>query len=124
MTADTTSTAHIAGATEGDDAPAVIVEYERRRDAAGAEGEPLLEVRNLVKDFPIRAGLLRRQVAAVHAVADVSFSIRRGTTLGLVGVEEVAGDPWCVAAVVAGLVLDAVGLWWTAAIARDAERTA
>jgi oligopeptide/dipeptide ABC transporter ATP-binding protein len=45
----------------------------------------LLTVRNLVKDFPIRAGLLRRQVAAVHAVADVSFSISRGTTLGLVG---------------------------------------
>jgi oligopeptide transport system ATP-binding protein len=49
------------------------------------DGAPLLEVRDLVKDFPIRAGLLRRQVAAVHAVAGVSFSIRRGTTLGLVG---------------------------------------
>jgi oligopeptide/dipeptide ABC transporter ATP-binding protein len=54
------------------------------RDPAPS-GTPLLEVRNLVKEFPIRAGLLRRQVAAVHAVSDVSFTIRRGTTLGLVG---------------------------------------
>jgi oligopeptide/dipeptide ABC transporter ATP-binding protein len=46
---------------------------------------PLLEVRNLVKHFPVRRGVLRRQVGAVRAVDDVSFSVHRGETLGLVG---------------------------------------
>jgi oligopeptide transport system ATP-binding protein len=48
-------------------------------------GETLLSVRNLVKRFPIKGGLLNREVAAVKAVADVSFDIKRGETLGLVG---------------------------------------
>jgi oligopeptide/dipeptide ABC transporter ATP-binding protein len=46
---------------------------------------PLVEVRDLVKHFPIRGGVLQRTVAQVHAVDGVSFSIRRGETLGLVG---------------------------------------
>lgn len=45
----------------------------------------LIEVKDLVKEFPIRGGVLSRQVAAVHAVSGVSFSINRGETLGLVG---------------------------------------
>lgn len=45
----------------------------------------LIEVKNLVKEFPIKAGVFSRQVGAVHAVSDVSFSIERGQTLGLVG---------------------------------------
>jgi len=45
----------------------------------------LIEVRNLVKYFPVRAGLLQRVVAWVQAVDGVSFSIREGETLGLVG---------------------------------------
>ncbi|MFG2090080.1 MULTISPECIES: ABC transporter ATP-binding protein [unclassified Spirillospora] len=48
-------------------------------------GEVLLEVDNLGKHFPVTAGLLRRQVAAVKAVDGVSFSVRKGDTLGLVG---------------------------------------
>src|SRR6185312_11226960 len=50
-----------------------------------AFGEPLVEVEDLVTHFPIREGLLGRQVAAVHAVDGVTFSVREGETLRLVG---------------------------------------
>jgi len=46
---------------------------------------PLLEVRNLRKYFPVRAGVLLRKIGDVHAVDDVSFKVERGQTLGLVG---------------------------------------
>ena len=45
----------------------------------------LVEVSNLVKYFPVTAGVLRRKVGDVKAVDDVSFTIKRGETLGLVG---------------------------------------
>ena len=45
----------------------------------------LLEVKNLKTWFPIRRGLLQRTVGHVKAVDDVSFHVRRGETLGLVG---------------------------------------
>jgi len=47
--------------------------------------DALLEVRNLKRYFPIRGGLLQRQVATVQAVDDISFEVRRGETLGIVG---------------------------------------
>ena len=47
--------------------------------------EYLLEVKKLSKKFPIRGGFFGRQIAQVEAVRDVSFGIRRGETLGLVG---------------------------------------
>lgn len=47
--------------------------------------ETLLEVTNLKKHFPIKGGLLRRTMATVKAVDGVSFTIRKGETLGLVG---------------------------------------
>ncbi|MDB5294089.1 MAG: oppF, partial [Phycisphaerales bacterium] len=48
-------------------------------------GRPLLEVRNLRTWFPIKRGLLGRTVGHVKAVDDVSFDVRPGQTLGLVG---------------------------------------
>jgi peptide/nickel transport system ATP-binding protein/oligopeptide transport system ATP-binding protein len=49
-------------------------------------GERLLVVRNLTKHFPITKGaLLRRRVGEIHAVDDVSFTVQRGETFGLVG---------------------------------------
>ncbi len=53
----------------------------------GAESAetPLLEVRHVKKYFPIRQGVMQRAVANVHAVDDVSFAVREGETLGLVG---------------------------------------
>ncbi len=46
---------------------------------------PLLEVRNLKVYFPIRTGVFRRHTDDVKAVDDVTFSIEKGTTVGLVG---------------------------------------
>jgi len=45
----------------------------------------VLEVRDLCKYFPIKAGLFGRVVGHVHAVENVSFTLKRGTTMGLVG---------------------------------------
>ncbi|MBV8089440.1 MAG: dipeptide ABC transporter ATP-binding protein [Alphaproteobacteria bacterium] len=50
-----------------------------------SQPEPLLSVRELVKHFPVRKGLLRRMVGQVHAVDGISFDIAEGDTLGLVG---------------------------------------
>jgi peptide/nickel transport system ATP-binding protein len=62
---------------------------ERKVEAAEVHGNgvaPLLELRNLVKEFPVTSGaILQRKVASVHAVSDVSFSVPAGTTFGLVG---------------------------------------
>lgn len=52
---------------------------------ADAQDAPLLQVTDLVKEFPIHAGLFGRQIGAVHAVSGVSFEISRHQTLGLVG---------------------------------------
>ena len=49
------------------------------------KSEYLLEVRNLKKYFPIKGGLLSHTVGQVKAVDGVSFRIKRGTTMGLVG---------------------------------------
>src|ERR1019366_1110442 len=46
----------------------------------------ILTVTNLVKEFPVMAGsVLRHRVGSVHAVSDVTLSIRQGETFGLVG---------------------------------------
>ena len=51
----------------------------------GPGTDALLEVRDLVKHYPVSAGLFGRSLGVVRAVDGVSFTIRRGETLGLVG---------------------------------------
>ena len=53
--------------------------------SADGGGATLLEVEHLKQHFPIRKGLLNRHVGDVHAVDDVTFTLRQGETLGLVG---------------------------------------
>ena len=50
-----------------------------------SEGSEILRVEGLVKQFPIKAGLFKRQVGQVHAVDGVDFNLTAGETLGLVG---------------------------------------
>jgi peptide/nickel transport system ATP-binding protein len=75
------------GITERGETDLVVDEPERvTRPRVTPAAETLLEVRNLVKDFPVTKGaVLQRRVGFVSAVADVSFEIGRGQTLGLVG---------------------------------------
>jgi peptide/nickel transport system ATP-binding protein len=51
----------------------------------GGEARPMLIVQGLKKYFPIRTGLLNRKIGDVRAVDDVSFTVLRGETLGVVG---------------------------------------
>jgi peptide/nickel transport system ATP-binding protein len=79
----------VTGAAQGPvpDVPLTITELPAPEPAEAADdAKPLLELRNLVKEFPVRSGaILQRKVGAVHAVSDVSFSVPAGTTFGLVG---------------------------------------
>ena len=55
------------------------------REDAGSPSEPLVKVDGLVKYYPIMGGILRRKIADVKAVDDVTFTINRGEVFGLVG---------------------------------------
>ncbi|SES86598.1 ABC transporter ATP-binding protein [Paracoccus homiensis] len=59
-----------------------------------ADPKPLLKVENLITRFAVKGGLLRRTVANVHAVEDVSFTINAGETMSLVG-ESGCGKSTC-----------------------------
>ena len=93
---------------------------------------PLLEVKNLVKYFPIPGGMLGRVVDKVHAVDGVSFDIDAGETLGVVGesgcgksttgrcilrlIEPTSGEVWF-----AGKNVTALGKNELRALARDMQ---
>ncbi|MFG2662613.1 ABC transporter ATP-binding protein [Streptomyces sp. NPDC048387] len=55
-------------------------------EAPVERGEPILQVRNLVKHFPLTQGILfKKQIGAVRAVDGISFDLHQGETLGIVG---------------------------------------
>ncbi len=55
-------------------------------NGAGSKDEILLDVKNLVMHFPLTQGIIfQRKVGAVQAVDDISFHVKRGETLGMVG---------------------------------------
>ncbi|MCA3604442.1 MAG: ABC transporter ATP-binding protein [Methylobacterium sp.] len=58
---------------------------ELAADTVSAEPAPLLEVKGLTTHFPIRKGVFGRLAGRVHAVENVSFQLRKGETLALVG---------------------------------------
>ena len=63
-----------------------VSRFPGRSSANGARGETLVEVEDLVMHFPIYEGIIiQRQAGSVKAVDGISFSIKRGETLGLVG---------------------------------------
>src|SRR5215510_3487901 len=51
----------------------------------GGPAQPLLMINNLRKYFPVRGGILNRTAGYIRAVDDVSFSVMKGETLGIVG---------------------------------------
>jgi peptide/nickel transport system ATP-binding protein len=57
----------------------------RRREVEPQLNDAILDIRNLKMYFPVTAGLLRRKVADVKAVDGVTFKLKKGETLGLVG---------------------------------------
>lgn len=76
------------GEMSGKEYPEPMVLMSRQQSAAvpiKGTNELLLEVESLTTRFAVKGGMLRRKVANVHAVEDVSFTINKGQTLGLVG---------------------------------------
>ncbi len=79
-TASSTSSPILPGVS-----PTISADQAQRRESLG-QAERILEVRDLVKEFPVMSGaVFRHQVGSVKAVSGVTFDIRKGETFGLVG---------------------------------------
>ncbi|WP_051854933.1 ABC transporter ATP-binding protein [Streptomyces sp. NRRL B-1347] len=63
----------------------MTIPEQTKKSSEAKSAETLLKVEGLVKHFPIKKGLLQRQVAAVQAVDGLTFDVRSGETLGVVG---------------------------------------
>jgi len=62
------------------------ISFQNIRDIAIIEkGKPLLQVKNLKVYYPLRGGILKKQIGVVKAVDGISFKVKTGETLGLVG---------------------------------------
>jgi len=65
---------------------AAVAENPQPQPAPTSNEQPLLDVKNLVMHFPLTQGIIfQRKVGAVQAVDGVSFQVKKGETLGLVG---------------------------------------
>src|SRR6185437_11656646 len=64
------------------DAPILV---EDRTLPPDEQGQTLLEIKGLVKEFPVTSGIMQRSIGSVKAVSGVSFSVQAGETFGLVG---------------------------------------
>ena len=63
----------------------VVIRSASVAQAVVTDRKEILRVEGLVREYPIKAGLIRRKVGSIHAVSNVSFSINEGETFGLVG---------------------------------------
>ncbi len=76
------------GEMTGTDMPSpmrLVGRENQNLDPIPGTNEPLLTVEGLTTRFPVKGGFLRRTVANVHAVEDLSFTLNKGQTLSLVG---------------------------------------
>ena len=64
---------------------AKLMSENKTSENKNKQSDNILEVSHLKKYFPIKGGMFGKQVGAVKAVDDVSFTLKRGTTMGLVG---------------------------------------
>ncbi len=104
------------GEMDGTLAPERMRTLDAERPAGGPvaakrdKPRPLLEVKNLSTRFPVKGGVLRRTVANVHAVEDVSFSINVGETFSLVG-ESGCGKSSCGRSILRLVEAEAGEIW-------------
>ncbi len=104
------------GEMDGTLAPERMRTLDAERPARGPvaakrdKPRPLLEVKNLSTRFPVKGGVLRRTVANVHAVEDVSFSINVGETFSLVG-ESGCGKSSCGRSILRLVEAEAGEIW-------------